>query len=45
MDSIYAGPSTDGLVQSSTGDHLLLNLTGDENGYAGTFNVIVDVES
>lgn len=42
QDGIYAGGSTDGLVQSNTGERLVLNVTGDEQGYSGTFNVVVD---
>lgn len=43
-DGIYAGPSTDGLIQSNTGQHLMLNLTQghDGQGYVGTFNVVVN---
>ena len=42
-DGIYAGPSTDGLVQSNTGQHLMLDLKKQNDGYSGTFNVVVDV--
>ncbi len=42
QDGIYTGPSTDGLVQSNAGQHLMLNLTKDEQGYNGTFNIIVN---
>jgi protocatechuate 3,4-dioxygenase beta subunit len=38
-DFIYTGASTDGLVQSNTGKHLMLNLTKDNQGYLGTFNI------
>jgi protocatechuate 3,4-dioxygenase beta subunit len=38
-DGIYAGPSTDGLVQANTGKYLMLNLSG---GYIGTFNIGVN---
>jgi len=43
-DGIYTGPSTDGLIQSNTGQHLMLNLTQgqDGQGYTGTFNVVVN---
>jgi len=41
-DSIYTGPSTDGMYQSNTGTHLMLNLTKDGQGYLGTFNVVVN---
>jgi protocatechuate 3,4-dioxygenase beta subunit len=42
QDGIYAGPSTDKLVQSNAGQHLMLNLTKDKQGYTGTFNIIVN---
>jgi protocatechuate 3,4-dioxygenase beta subunit len=38
-DFIYTGPSTDGLVQTNTGRQLLLNPTGEDQGYAATFNI------
>jgi protocatechuate 3,4-dioxygenase beta subunit len=43
-DMIFTGPSTDGLIQSNTGEHLMLNMTRDEKGqgYIGTFNVVVN---
>jgi hypothetical protein len=42
-DGIYAGPSTDGLVQTNTGKHLMLDLTKDQRGgYTGTFNIGVN---
>ncbi len=31
-DGIYTGPSTDGLIQSTAGEHLVLNMTHDEEG-------------
>ena len=42
QDGIYTGPSTDGLIQSNTGQHLMLNLTKDKQGYTGTFNIVVN---
>jgi protocatechuate 3,4-dioxygenase beta subunit len=42
QDGIYTGPSTDKLVQSNAGQHLMLNLTKDKQGYIGTFNIIVN---
>jgi protocatechuate 3,4-dioxygenase beta subunit len=43
QDSIYTGPSTDGIVQSNTGQHLMLHVTGDNSrGYVGTFNIGVE---
>ncbi|MDQ3837157.1 MAG: intradiol ring-cleavage dioxygenase [Thermoproteota archaeon] len=43
-DMIFTGPSTDGLIQANTGDHLMLNMTRDDEGqgYIGTFNVVVN---
>ena len=41
-DFIYIGPSNDGLIQNSTGQHLMLNVNDDEQGYVGTFNVGVN---
>ena len=41
-DGIYAGASTDGLVQSSTGKHLMLSVVKKGQGYVGSFNVGVD---
>jgi protocatechuate 3,4-dioxygenase beta subunit len=42
QDGLYTGSSTDKLVQSNAGQHLMLNLTKDKQGYAGTFNIIVN---
>ncbi len=43
QDGIYTGPSTDKLIQSNTGQHLMLNLTKDkQQGYDGTFNIVVN---
>jgi protocatechuate 3,4-dioxygenase beta subunit len=36
-DFIYTGPSIDGLIQSNTGKHLMLNLKDERDGYIGTF--------
>jgi protocatechuate 3,4-dioxygenase beta subunit len=43
-DMIYRGASSDGLVQSNTGEHLMLNLTkdDDEQSYLGTFNIVLN---
>jgi protocatechuate 3,4-dioxygenase beta subunit len=42
-DGIYKGASTDGLIQSNTGEHLMLNLTEDnKQGYIGTFNIVLN---
>ena len=43
QDGIYAGPSTDGLIQSNTGKHLMVNLTkGEGQSYIGTFNIVLN---
>jgi len=39
QDGIYSGPSTDSLVQSNAGKHLMLNLNKEGTGYVGTFNI------
>jgi protocatechuate 3,4-dioxygenase beta subunit len=41
-DMIFRGPSTDGLVDANSGEHLMLNLTKETQGYTGTFNILVD---
>jgi hypothetical protein len=41
-DGIFRGASTDGLVQRDAGQHLMLNLTQDDQGYRGTFNVVIN---
>lgn len=43
-DFIYAGPSNDGLFQTNTGQHLMLKLNEDEQGYTGTFNIGVNAK-
>jgi protocatechuate 3,4-dioxygenase beta subunit len=43
QDGIYAGPSTDGLIQSNTGKHLMVNLTkGQGQSYNGIFNIVLN---
>lgn len=41
-DGIYTGASTDGLILSNAGQHLMLDLTEQGDGFQGTFNVVVD---
>jgi protocatechuate 3,4-dioxygenase beta subunit len=41
-DMIYRGPSTDGLLDANSGEHLMLNLTKDTLGYTGTFNIVIN---
>jgi protocatechuate 3,4-dioxygenase beta subunit len=39
-DFIYMGPSTDGLIKTNRGQHLMLKLDGNEQqGYTETFNI------
>ena len=45
QDGIYTGPSTDGLIQSNTGEHLMLYPTKDKHGYNGTFNIAVNAST
>ncbi len=42
QDGIYTGSSTDKFVQSNTGQHLMLHLIKDKQGYNGTFNIVVN---
>jgi protocatechuate 3,4-dioxygenase beta subunit len=42
QDGIFTGPSTDGLIQSNAGKHLMLDLIKSGQGYSGTFNVVVN---
>lgn len=39
QDGIFTGASTDGVVQNNAGQHLMLNLAKDGQGYTGTFNI------
>jgi len=41
-DGIYTGTSTDGMLQSNTGKHLMLSVVKKGKGYFGSFNVGVD---
>lgn len=43
-DGIYRGASTDELVQSNTGEHLMLNITkeDEQSSYLGTFNIVLN---
>jgi protocatechuate 3,4-dioxygenase beta subunit len=45
QDGIYTGPSTDHLIQSNSGKHLMLNLTkeGQQQSYLGPFNIVLNV--
>jgi protocatechuate 3,4-dioxygenase beta subunit len=45
QDGIYAGPSSDNLIQSNSGKHLMLNLTKQgQQSYLGTFNIVLNSE-
>lgn len=45
QDDIYTGASTDGLVQSNSGKHLMLNLTREgQLSYLGTFDIVLNSE-
>jgi protocatechuate 3,4-dioxygenase beta subunit len=39
QDSIFNGASLDGSVQTHAGEHVMLNVTKQDQGYLGTFNV------
>jgi protocatechuate 3,4-dioxygenase beta subunit len=41
-DFIYTGASTDGLIQINTGQHLMLDVKKDDQGYIGAFDVGVN---
>jgi protocatechuate 3,4-dioxygenase beta subunit len=42
QDGIYTGPSTDQLVQSNTGKHLMVNLSKEgRQSYLGIFNIVL----
>lgn len=41
QDAIYTGPSTDGMIKTDSGKHLMLNVIEDEM-YIGTFNVVLN---
>jgi protocatechuate 3,4-dioxygenase beta subunit len=45
QDGIYTGASTDHLIQSNTGKHLMVNLTKEvqqQQSYLGTFNIVLN---
>jgi protocatechuate 3,4-dioxygenase beta subunit len=42
QDGIYIGASTDGLVESNSGKHLMLDLTKEGQFYSGTFNIVLN---
>jgi protocatechuate 3,4-dioxygenase beta subunit len=42
QDGIYTGASTDQLVQSNAGKHLMVNLTKQDQSYFGTFNIVLN---
>jgi protocatechuate 3,4-dioxygenase beta subunit len=42
QDGIYTGPSTDSLVQSNAGKHLMVNITKEGQSYVGMFNIVLN---
>jgi protocatechuate 3,4-dioxygenase beta subunit len=42
QDGIYNGASTDDLLKSNSGQHLVLNLTKEGQSYVGTFNIVLN---
>jgi len=42
QDFLFTGPSTDGLVKTNAGKHLMLDLSKQGEGYTGIFNVVVN---
>lgn len=41
-DMIYTGASADGLIQSNSGEQLMVNLTKQKDSYLGTFNIVIN---
>jgi protocatechuate 3,4-dioxygenase beta subunit len=42
QDGIYTGASTDGLLISNSGQHLMVNLTKHDQPYIGRFNIVLN---
>jgi hypothetical protein len=42
QDGIYTGASTDHLVQSNTGKHMMPDLTKERQSYIGSFNIVLN---
>jgi len=42
QDMIYTGASADGLIQSNSGEQLMVNLTKQKDSYLGTFNIVLN---
>lgn len=42
LDGIFTGASTDGMVKSNSGQHLMLNLAKQGQSYVGTFNIVLN---
>jgi protocatechuate 3,4-dioxygenase beta subunit len=42
QDGIYTGASSDGLLKTNSGQHLMLNLTKDGQSYLGTFSIVLN---
>ncbi|TLX89930.1 MAG: intradiol ring-cleavage dioxygenase [Thaumarchaeota archaeon] len=43
-DVVYSGASADGLIQKDSGEKLIVNLTNNDSGYVGEFNIVLNVE-
>ena len=41
-DMIYTGASADGLIQSNSGEQLMVNLTKQKDYYLGSFNIVIN---
>ena len=41
-DMIYTGASADGLIQSNSGEQLMVNITKQKDSYLGTFNIVLN---
>jgi protocatechuate 3,4-dioxygenase beta subunit len=41
-DMIYTGASADGLIQSNSGEQLMVNLTKQKDSYLGTFYIVLN---
>src|SRR6059036_3077963 len=43
-DVVYSGASADGLIQKDSGEKLIVNLTNNDSGCVGEFNIVLNVE-
>jgi protocatechuate 3,4-dioxygenase beta subunit len=42
QDMIYTGASTDDMIPSNSGEHLMLRLTKEGQSYLGTFDIVLN---